>query len=185
MVSSKEAVKSRKWILVAVILATMIGISSFAIANLGTTSVDTLPVGRSVDSKGNVTTVRTFQFSENCTITTTGLTVNIAKCTKHTAVMNVTGSVGQKGTIEIDGIQCFASSKPTQFRVKAETDTGLLLDVLPTGSSDISSIRAGAENEWFVQANKCGETNNTNKFKIKLIILTAVNHSFLLKMDTI
>lgn len=178
MIRSEKQVKTSRWLIVAIALAAMIGTGSFSIASLGTTSVSTLPVGESVDSKGTITALRAFQWKPDCSVTTSGITLTLAECSGHKVITKFTSATkGDTGTITIDSLQCFASS-PTALRVKATVDDGLLVDFQDTADIEDPGPRVIKQHEWIAKVKNCSASGADNQVKIQIHVIKTGSFNF-------
>jgi hypothetical protein len=193
MTDNKSPIKGWKLTAIAVVLTSMVGAGSFAVATINDPS-NTVPIliGDSIDSSTTVTTQKTFQWKESCTITAggswTASNLVLAKCTKHTVVVRATATKGDTATLSIDALHCFAATATTA-RITAQVDRGLLLDVLDTVDTDLPRIVG--PNQWNVRITACSTTTppaSTASQSIALIqvhVLDSGNFRFSLTIEPV
>lgn len=177
--------KSRKWIAVVMALMAIIGTGAFAVAEINDPNTRTpLLVGDSINSSGEVTATNTFQWTDDCAITTPGVFTEIlAECTQHTVVIRVTADKGDRGTFVIEDLLCFADEDDTAARLTGEVDSGLLLDIIET--ADVTFVRITTKpNEWIVNVENCdGTVGDENRVEFDLVVLDEGDFRFSVSIE--
>lgn len=199
MSNARNEVKKR-WIPIVAVLTIMVGASSFAIVpNTGQPTVDELAkksilLGDAGTSTGStVFTTNTYMWTEGplgdgCELSQSPVTFTVSqfKCTKHTAVMKVTGTKGDRAEFTIDSLRCLASLDDQTAIIRGNVGTGLLVDILE--GTDIHDIKLTTRpNEWVVKVLNCDtdttSANGENAYLFDLILLDSGTFEFDLSLE--
>jgi hypothetical protein len=187
----------KRWIPIVAVLTIMVGASSFAIVpNTGQPTVDELAkksilLGSAGTSTGStVITTNTYMWTEDCQLSQNPVVFTVAQfeCTKHTAVMKITGTKGDRTEFTIDSLRCLASTDDQVAIVRGNVGTGLLVDIID--ATDIFNVKLTTRpNEWIVQVHNC-DTDTTvaageNEYKFDLVLLDSGTFEFDLSLEEI
>jgi len=177
MIGSKSSIKSKKWLLVVLAVLAMVGGGSFAVATINDPN-NKVPIliGDRIDSSGTVTSTSLFQWTEDPTIDIPSpFTEILAEGTQHTIVIRLAADKGDRATITINDLLCFAADDDQPARIKAEVDPGILVDVIEVDGA-IEDVRITSRpNEWIVTVHECdpaaGDGEGDNEFDVDLVVL--------------
>jgi len=185
MIGNKSSIKSKKWLLVVFAVLAMVGGGSFAVATINDPN-NKVPIliGDRIDSSGTVTSTAPFQWTEDPTITIPGpFTTILAEGTQHTIVIRLAADKGDRATITIEDLLCFAADDDQAARIKAEVDPGLLVDVIEVADA-IEDVRITSRpNEWIVTVHECDPAGGSNNFDVDLVVLDEGSFRFSLTIE--
>ena len=188
MSNARNEVRKR-WISIIAVLTIMVGAGSFAIVpNTGQPTVDELGkkaivLGDASTGFSNGFTTNSVMWSEDCQLSQSPSVFTVVQfdCTKHTAVMKITGTKGDRTEFTIKSLKCLASDDDHSAIIRAHVGKGVLLDMLE--ASDIHNVRlTDRPNEWIVQIANCDTdpalTTNENDFIFDLVLIDTGNFEF-------
>lgn len=195
MSNARNEVKKR-WIPIVAVLTIMVGAGSFAIVpNAGQPTVAELAkksilLGEAGTSTGStVITTNTYMWTEDCQLTAPLVfTLVRFECTKHTAVMKVTGTKGDREEFTISSLRCLASTDEQSAIVRGNIGTGLLVDIVD--ATDIHDVKLTTRpNEWIVRVLNCDPDTTVgageNDYIFDLVLLDSGTFEFDLSLEEI